>query len=346
MLASSLGLTALSDWLLVRPPVRTLLGRAALVGLVAVALAAPYYVQAREHVLAYVRDNIFERDKDIWAYPGTAEDHFGYYLWGIGARWMLGTYLPVLAALLACGLVYVVAARRKELLMRGAAYAGVTLVAWALITVIGVKYGFYGLTFFLLAVGGGVMSLRLLFAGERPAPDWLRWALAAALAVLGMRAAVRPQLHMIWNPAGPAYSEAVDRAYGDLLAALRERRREDHPVVFLTMQSPLNPQTLQWLERQRTGECRFRFTQPGFWRDLEPFRQSMESSSFIVAYETATPEATYPWARLAPETLALARSLEGYAEVGSFPAPDGVVYHLFEKTPPDGPAPVSDNRGK
>jgi hypothetical protein len=335
MLASTLGLSVISDWLLVRPPARKLLARVALVSFIAVALGVPYFVASWRDVIAYVHDNVFGRDKDIWAYQGSAAEQLGYYLWGTGARWMLGPYLPLLAVMLLAGLAYVLTTGRRELQLRAASYAGVTLIAWTLMNVISVRSPFFGLPLFFLVVCGAVISMKLVCAGEWPRGALWRWAFVVLLACLGLRAFVGRQQHAVWNPAGADYRQAASQAYADILATLDRHRREEHPVVFLTMQSPLHTDTLRWLERERTGGCRFQFTQPGFSRNLESFHQGMERSAFILAYETANPEPTYPWARLAPETLAMARSLEGFVEIGTFPAPQGVVYHLFAKMTPD-----------
>jgi len=236
-----------------------------------------------------------------------------------------------LAALLMAGLGYVLSTGCKELRLRAVSYAVITLVAWTLINAISGRTPFFGLPFFFLVVCGAVISIKLVCAGEWPRAGPRRWALVGLLVCMGLRAAAGRQQHAVWNRSGADYGQPVSRTYSDILASLDRHGNEKHPVVFLTMQTPLNPSTLRWLERERAGECRFQFTQPGLSPDLEPFRQSMENCSFIVAYETTNPEPTYPWARLAPETLAMARSMKSFVEIGTFPAPEGVVYHLFAR---------------
>src|SRR5262249_7498792 len=337
MLNTALVLAAGSDWLLTRPPLRRLLASVGLVWVIAIALAAPYYIANRVHIVGYVRENIFGRDKDLWAYQGTLAEQLGFYLWGMGGRSMLGRYLPLLVGLLLAGLISVLVTRRKELLVRTGAYVGITLTAWILITIIQVKYGFYGLTFFFLMVCAAILSLRLLVLAEWPRWNRLRWGIGVLLVCQGLWIAAGRQQHQVWNRASAARGEPLRKAYGDILTTLHANQREKHAVVFLTMQAPLNRHTLEWLERTRTGDCPFEFTGPGVWRDLALFRQAMETSDFIVAYKTLNPELNYPWERLAPETLSLARSLKNYVEIQSFAAPSGVVYYLFKKRLPERP---------
>jgi hypothetical protein len=332
MLGGALGLAVLLDRRLSGAALRRLLGSAAAVGLTALAVAAPYYLRNLDHVVSYIYNSICGQNQDVWAFRGSVAEHLGYYLWGPGVRAILGPYRHLVAALLLAGAVGVLATRRREAVLRAAAFAAVLLLALVVLNSTRVKFEYYGLTFYLLGVFAAVLSLRLACAGGWPRRHGLRRGALALLAFLALAALGQRPQHGPYGHYNNTQARLLNRACADVLATLRAHPPDDRPVIFVTMEWQVSFQTLQWLAR-REGLAGT-FSGPYLWRDLAEYRRALEQSSFILAYQTDRPRPNFPGEQLAAATLALARSLKGFAEVRSFPGPDGVVYHLFERAGP------------
>jgi hypothetical protein len=376
MLAASLMLASASDRLLQadRPSILGQLADWAVVVGTTALVASPYYLAAGAETARYIYDNIFGKDSARWKYHAGPGAHLRYYLTGLGEQLMLGWAGPALLALMLAGVGYAAWTRQARPAVRAGAVAGLLLVAYAVPTAAGVKHGFYGLTFYFLALFASVMSLRLLTTAPGPQPLLARGAAVLALcggAAAGLFVPTDPQ---IWGSAGDGRLGDARRVQNDLVAILTGDPATPSPRVCLTRES-YDWLSLAWLAAVEGR--RIRFAVPnlhpclapscatlkiadgdgaptlGRWPDLDRYRREMERSDYVVA---AAPEPAPQTddEQLTAAALQTVRAMSAFVELRCVPAPDGGVYHVFKNAafagwrplegidPPEGPFPQWD----
>lgn len=329
LFVGSLGLAMLSDRLLEKPSWRTLFSRYAVIFLTILLVAIPYYAANGKGIMGYIYSTLAGRHSDVWKYHGSMTDHLLYYLTGAASKEMLDRYGILIAALGIVGMGFVIARRRQADLVRLAAYGVATLLAFAVPTLTQSKSGFYGTTFYLLAVFGAIGSLRLIFAAEEAQIRWPRRVIGIGVIGLSLLLLMLPPQRVSWGTPDDDRIGTLKRTFADILTTLDAQRTRGMPTVFVTREAQyVSVWSLNWYARAQGFP--FRFTGPCLWSDLDQYRTAMEQAHFVLAFETEQPFRQFVSELCAPATLALARSHRDFVAVKSFPSFDGTVYHLFQ----------------
>jgi hypothetical protein len=326
MLAGSMMVSLMADCLINRNMLGKSVGRVALTWTACLVVSAPYYLLNHKYIIDYIYNNTLGKQAHLWSYTGTKTNHLLYYLTG-GAVETLGPYRWPLAIVIILGACTMLRSRQKADIVHMLSLGLMIIAAWAVPTATPFEHGLYGLTLYYLVALTAIGSMRFLFAGPRPVFPLFGRPIMLAAAAAAIMVALRAPIAWV----SPSQATEIAHTCTDILEALRANALANEPVVFVANQGRFpHADTLRWLSRKMGCGCRF--VGMGFSGDLDECRQSMEQSHFILAFSSTTRLTglpNLPSEVLSQQTLALARSLDGFSEIRAFPSYDGATFYLF-----------------
>jgi hypothetical protein len=288
------GLADRRTWTLREPRRRAVRG-----GLVAtaalVALAGPHFLLAARRIVAYIHNNIFGDDRELWVVQGSILEHLRYYIDGPAGQYQLGYYAWPAVALAAAAGVFSLLWNDPDSRRRSALVAAVGLAAYVLATANQVKQEFFGLPFQLIMLFGGIMGLRLLLIeGQRRLLPRLPWS-SALLVLLMVASLLGFRFWMIWAPPNrpPHGLLELRRLHEEVYQSVRRHSGHQPAQVFITFNGEINWKNLQFRAAQDHMPLTFRSRN----RDRTPelYAGEYEQASLIVA---ADPDHPHIWRRI------------------------------------------------
>jgi riboflavin transporter FmnP len=317
------------------------LGRCVVCGGLAVVVALPHYLVAWRPVLRYIQMVLFsEHTGELSLAPGQ-ELPWTFHWNGAGGTRMIGWHLYLFLTAFLVGLVVAVWRRDRSATTRLMALAVVTVVAFVVPTRTGMFNPFFAATFHWFIILAGLEGFRVTLLSVSEARVWrvrLVLSLSMLLAVAGV-VFVLP-LRPYNGSRGDAQVSASRTAIREVLADIRRVAPRQGPLrLYVPTQSgggSLNADILGWHARKEGLVLSLSSTPLA--TDLEEYRREMIRADFILACAPTRPEGSprlerYPSGRLSGQVLDLARHQESLIEIGSYPAPEHLAFHLFKRQP-------------
>lgn len=288
-------------------------------------LAGPWFGVVGGHIVAYIREHVLGESARLWAYPHTPWQSAMFFLVGDGGYWMFGRLLPLIALLVAGGLVWTLAQRQRGHAAMGVMAAVVLATAYLFPTLNPTKNQFFATTFQFLALLLAVLALGGMVQSR------LRPLRVAAWAVLPASLLLFIFPRALGTPAD-ARVQAGNRIERQIADAIERHRPTASPRVhFTTSGNPVQMMLLRYRALQRGWAVQADdLHRHG---DLELHRRAMLTSDFIVASESGGGIARdrLPSGQVQDELLAMARSVPAVRVLAKLPELNGRQYWLFQR---------------
>lgn len=291
------GLAVLRDRLsgLERAGPRALARTLGWVGGTALLAALPYAVVHAGAVATYIWEGIWGPARVLGEAALSVPDALRYYVDGDGGRHMVHRHAPLLVALPALALAWLLHARRWRSALTFASFGLLVLVVYAVITVNHVKTQFLGAPFYALVFFGNVLVLRGTIgaaqAGHLPRPGARVVVGAVALAAMALFTYPMPR--------------ALPDAYGPRRVALRdayaaiEAHRRPASRLFFTAIGLANQDLVRYWQR-RAGRPVIAYVETPLENSWARFEPLLRDVDIVVAFGSGNSEA---FAHLTDEVL-------------------------------------------
>lgn len=260
---------------------------------ITLAIALPYFAFAWRDVYNYIATVMWGSQKNIWQTNQTVLDAATYYLWGEGGQATMGAWFLVTVLLAVVNLAIVLVMWRPvDRSIIGLAI--VFLFAYLLVTIpsmrsaeTGVVVSLFCMTFFVLACGGIITSLR-------PVKRYGRWVAAGFCGALCITALYVVSTMNDW-PYSPlptdSYASAARhweaiRRIADFFAS-RSKSQANASIFFPVITQFINADTLRFelykrgVENVATNSHRF---------SLDDQRAALEQSDYVILFDEDDPD--------------------------------------------------------
>jgi hypothetical protein len=305
-------------------------------------LAAPFFLLDARGLLAYIAAGSFKIDPKVVGMRGDWKDKALYYINGPAGDYMLQSQIPVIATVLAVGVVDVLwqtirgGAEQRIRCFRVVGLGIVAFVAYLTPTLVGVNSPFFGAQFQTLAVLGMVLVFRMfLLPGRNALGSVFGSVLLVSCAVASFLLASFPT----------AWTSPADNVAG------LSRARVMHTIESIIVQNaaPTNNVFFTATGAMSGSTMRYLFRQDGLHIPVtdgvegtlsgDPVRmqRSFDSADFVVAAENGVGEFNpglpgLPW----DQSLQMIRQRPDFHQIASVRSGTGKYFFIFERTRPAG----------
>jgi hypothetical protein len=326
---SALLISLLRTW--IDPTQRGMLGRSfvscVVLGLVGLAVWAPYMVVAHDHIIPYIMDNIFGPNREFWVMKGSLKEHLAFYLYGYGGMFAIGNFrLPFLLWMIAAGLFVGGGWRSGQRLTLMC--LGLLLVAsYVLPTMNEVKQPFFGAVFYFTYTFVALLSMAWLvdrYRSIRPL-TFLLVVLSLGTLAYGMKNWRSPYINLGHEGEGAV----VQREVYEIVRA----HAKDGCRFSVTTSGWVNGTTLAY-SLCRDGVKLVDHREKWLTGDLSEHERIMKWSDIVITSEPGTGlvDEQFPAAKKQIELLKLAESLGELTPIGQVQTRSGKSFHIFANT--------------
>ncbi|MBY0588735.1 glycosyltransferase family 39 protein [bacterium] len=302
-------------------------GSCVVVGLVGLALWAPYMVVAYDHIIPYIVDNIFGPNREFWVMKGSFKEHLAFYLYGYGGMFAIGNFrVPFLLWMLAAGLLVGGgwrSGKRLTLIVLGM----MLIISYILPTINEVKQPFFGAVFYFSFSFVALLSIACLVERFRSNRYVVTGLVLLSLGTLafGLKDWRAPYINLGHEGEGAI----VQREVYKIIAA----HAKDGCRFSVTTSGWINGTTLAY-SLCRDGVNLVDHREKWLIDDLAVHESIMKWSDIVITSESGTGlvDEQFPAAKKQKELLDLAQNLDEFTPIGEVATRSGKAFHIFAKT--------------